>query len=573
MRIENVFINNFRNLNNINIDFHPDINYIVGENNIGKSNLLELLNLIGNSRGFSDSDFHDRNLPIEVIISLRLDEYELGVFGDDFSPEDVNLIRVKIYQEINDARPTLINLDTSEPIYYKALRRINVLKYDTLKNPNSELRFDKNKGASAFLSFLIGKSISKEDTFLESDKVNSLLNVVNSSLGKIKAFKDFNINVSFAQDTTDMLSRLIYLIDENSLPIGDTGNGVQFTVMATLNIFTRILELYKSKSGLFDEFVIEKGEGKKVLSMILAIDEPEVHLHPYMQRSLLSYYKRILTNKDKGFLELLKLCFDIDGLDGQLFIVTHSTDALVDNHRNIVRFYKNSNNKVCTVSGMKMEIKQELEKHLVMHFPEIKEAFYAKCTIIVEGETEYGCLKGFAETIGKPLDEYGICLVNARGEGTTPKLEMLFKHFQIPSIVIFDNDVKEGQTPKDNEFFTDGVCFEMDIVNSLISQNNHDVMKEIVLEYDTKANAHVLDKKFVEKPFAKIKYNIESYQPRKLDEFNKEVPLEYQAIYFAWFYKNKGTIIGRIIGDKLCDESIPQAYKNAIVKAVEISLL
>ena len=32
------------------------------------------------------------------------------------------------------------------------------------------------------------------------------------------------------------------------------------------------------------------------------------------------------------------------------------------------------------------------DRHLIMHFPEIKEAFYAKCAVLVEGETEYGCI-------------------------------------------------------------------------------------------------------------------------------------------------------------------------------------
>ncbi len=33
-------------------------------------------------------------------------------------------------------------------------------------------------------------------------------------------------------------------------------------------------------------------------------------------------------------------------------------------------------------------------------FPEIKEAFYAKCAVLFEGETEYGCISAFAEKIG-----------------------------------------------------------------------------------------------------------------------------------------------------------------------------
>lgn len=70
-------------------------------------------------------------------------------------------------------------------------------------------------------------------------------------------------------------------------------------------------------------------------------------------------------------------------------------------------------------------IKAENEKHLIMHFPEIKEAFYAKCTLLIEGETEYGCIHAFAEKVGVSLDEYGICVINAGGEKSIKPIRKL----------------------------------------------------------------------------------------------------------------------------------------------------
>lgn len=562
MWIEKIHINNFRNLNNINIIFDEDVNYILGENNIGKSNLLDLLYLIGNRSSFNEEDFTNPDMPIEVIITLCLDKFEIGIFDDNFCPGDACKIKLKIYQDFDDARLGVINVDTGQVISNRLLKKINIVKYESNKNPNLELRFDKKQGAAYFLSFIIDKYISDEDLFIEDEKINSLLKYVNGQLHKIKALKDFRINASFSQNTSDMLSRLVYLMDENSLPISETGSGVQFTAMATLSILTRILELYKSKSNIIDEYLIVKKDGKKILPIIIAIDEPEVHLHPYMQRSLINYYKRIIKNKDSDFLELLKDCFDIDGLDGQLFIVTHSTDALVDNYKNIIRFYRD-NNVVKTVSGKELDIPPDIEKHLAMHFPEIKEAFFSKAAIIVEGETEYGCMKAFADKIDKSLDDYGICLINARAGGTERKIKMLLKHFEIPSVLIFDKDIKEDDEHDENEFYTEGVCFETDIVNILIHNNKHEILNQIILKRDANAYNHVLDKDFVKKPFNKINYNIEDYQPRKLNEFDINNIEEYRAIHFAWLYNKKGIILGRIIGEILEEELIPQTYKDA----------
>jgi putative ATP-dependent endonuclease of OLD family len=223
---------------------------------------------------------------------------------------------------------------------------------------------------------------------------------INGYLRKIRSFRDYSIKATVTPNPTEMLTSLFYLSDGDR-KIESTGSGVQYMAMASINILCQIMELYKSKAVPFVDILYTDSDDKKVLPLILSIDEPEVHLHPYLQRSLIGYYNRILRNEDAEFLDLLKTCFDVDGIDGQLIIVTHSTDALVGDYRNLIRFYKGEE-KTAVVSGYALRpiagtnnegrIKTENEKHLIMHFPEIKEAFYAKCAILIEGETEYGCI-------------------------------------------------------------------------------------------------------------------------------------------------------------------------------------
>jgi len=49
MYISKINIHNFRNLKKFNLNFNSGLSIIIGENNIGKSNLLDSLNLIFNS--------------------------------------------------------------------------------------------------------------------------------------------------------------------------------------------------------------------------------------------------------------------------------------------------------------------------------------------------------------------------------------------------------------------------------------------------------------------------------------------------------------------------------------------
>lgn len=78
---------------------------------------------------------------------------------------------------------------------------------------------------------------------------------------------------------------------------------------------------------------------------------------------------------------------------------------------------------VCAACGVTFSFPKEVEKHLIMHFPEAKEALYARCIILVEGETEHGSFSGFGKKLGVDFDYFGICLINARGESSISKLQ------------------------------------------------------------------------------------------------------------------------------------------------------
>ena len=90
-----------------------------------------------------------------------------------------------------------------------------------------------------------------------------------------------------------------------------------------------------------------------------------------MQRSILQYYQQLLNNEDPQFCALLKDLFGLDGLRGQLFVVTHSTDSLIDDYRNILRLYHDRRGLVKAACGASFHVNREIEKHLIMHFPEV----------------------------------------------------------------------------------------------------------------------------------------------------------------------------------------------------------
>ena len=57
MQILTVKVKNYRNLDECFFEFNPDFNFIIGDNNVGKSNLLALLDTVFGGKGFSEEDF------------------------------------------------------------------------------------------------------------------------------------------------------------------------------------------------------------------------------------------------------------------------------------------------------------------------------------------------------------------------------------------------------------------------------------------------------------------------------------------------------------------------------------
>ena len=263
-----------------------------------------------------------------------------------------------------------------------------------------------------------------------------------------------------------------------------------------------------------------------------------------------------------------------------MIIVTHSTDALAGDYRNLIRFYKRAditaaisgyNLRPMPKSDNKGRIKTDDEKHLIMHFPEIKEAFYSKCAILFEGETEYGCIRAFADTVGVSLDDFGICVINAGGETAIKCIRQLLALFAIPSVAIYDGDVKGGHSANPNEFFTSEACFEIEIVKTLFRAGKQKLVRQIAHDVNNTADTFTFDANFLKKHFKKLSIDANKYQFKRLSDVSDNDEEAFCAMFCAWFIANKGVLLGRIVGEALAKEDIPDCYKKAIWRAQEVA--
>ena len=470
---EIVEINNYRNLTGKIITFNDTLNFLIGENNIGKTNILELINICFAIGKFAETDFMDITLPIKIKFKVKYSNEEIGYFEDNFDVDDSNSITLVAMQDSVDER---INYYHDTPnqtkISMATIRTMNILYYYAQRMPSKEVDFRKTSGSGKVLNYLIQHSLEQseiqEKDILKKTKLKNIVKNVNRQIKKINTITGDSVSAYVDTEVDKLVCRLLGLGDESGRELSSLGEGVQYAFNILLQIIEIIYDVKTTrKPEDFEERLINR-DGKKLFPLFLVLDEPEVHQHPYRQRSLIRKIKALIENNNQEFLNLLKDLFDIDGLTGQIFIATHSPNILLDNYRQFIRLYKSTgtNSQLKIVSGMNVVIDDKLYKHMLHNFIYLKEAMFSKCIIFVEGDTENGAIPVFAERMGLDMDERGIGVIKLDGADSVKRCMALYKSFGIKSIALIDKDKKESYSSEPDIYFTKANDYEEDVYDN-----------------------------------------------------------------------------------------------------------
>ena len=133
------------------------------------------------------------------------------------------------------------------------------------------------------------------------------------------------------------------------------------------------------------------------------------------------------------------------------------------------------------------------------------------------------------------------------------------------------------------------MCFEIEIVSTLYYKGRKDLVKKIAFALDKRIKTVPMDFDLVRKPFKKMGIdlyseieckncghkakvmNVSSYTPRSLSDVDDSNRYEFVKMYAAWFIVKKGVLLGRLIGDILPADLIPDCFVKAIRKAQEVA--
>ncbi len=192
-------------------------------------------------------------------------------------------------------------------------------------------------------------------------------------------------------------------------------------------------ELGEGMQNAFVLAILQAFEERRKQGAILLIEEPEMFLHPQMQRSL---YKTLV--------EI--------GKTNQVIYTTHSPHFVsVPNYHNVVLVRKDENGTTVRRSDLPTDAKRR-EKLIKELDPERNELFFAVRLLLVEGDTEKLAIPAYAGRFGFDLDRAGATIVEVGGKRNLPEFIGIATSFRIPVGVVYDedsSDFKDGNEERE----------------------------------------------------------------------------------------------------------------------------
>ncbi|SHF34776.1 putative ATP-dependent endonuclease of the OLD family [Chryseobacterium takakiae] len=414
MYLNTLTISNFRKIQHLEICFNKGVNLLIGENDAGKSSILDAIRLVTGVHSndyfrVSDDDFFTdgkiRSNDLEIICEFRgLSNTEAAAFLEWISIDETEYyLKVTLRAKRRDKGNSIYDIysdvragenEESGSLGWEAKNKLRVTYLKPLRDASYELAARRGSRLSQILGAheifqqkpnvvhalvdSMNKANSEITDYFKNQEGRIVSDTINKTYLKEISLENNPLSAKF-KITDSELGRILEKLELIGSSISEESNiGLGSSNLLFIAAEMLLLKKDSSYNGL----------------KLLLIEEIEAHIHPQSQINLIDFLNR-----------------HCDELKFQNIITSHSNSLASKIDLNDLIICKNGKAYSLHNSNTKLE---KGDYAFLSRFLDDTKAnlFFANGVLMVEGDAENLILPTLAEKIGLPLHKYGISIVN-----------------------------------------------------------------------------------------------------------------------------------------------------------------